>query len=1625
MSPEDFVQPEPNYQIPEIKPADEDNEAPAIQMEAKEQEPQLKDAVTSKTDVFMSAAKVVNPGWSGLSQGTYPGKDFENDPDREDFNPVDKNLKNYYDGVPLDKAYLLHETKSTREFMHVRKQIISANYNESVVEDNTNFAGSLALYAAASLADPFSNALYAGFAGLTKVKKLGEILNNANKYQRGAAVGSVGAGVEGSTEYLIQESGARNYEEVGYASAFGFVLAGGGTFAYDSLKSNHTAKQDDAYQKLTDPNTRPTTDTMPRTEEETRELVDIIQGEGVLSPYRNKLAKFMSTWLPERIQNSPTFLAYKRGGAISALAHRFDTMPGLSTKTPDEKKLGTADEDIYNFEGKTAMDMKYELAEHQLYLERDRTDAYNLHVKEVSDKGDKPLSKEAFSEEIWKINQDYYNKYSEAKRQKISEIRNDEDMISDITKELYSKKEKEVTKMLEKDDTYNKLEEEAKTDFLEKRVEEEVNRFLEYEVDLAAREQLKGTPVAELDGRYGEAAEKALAASMNYYTNMNEALQKSGMPHSEYFDPKFYSPRIYDVDAIKADVKNAEAAFENAIRNSAEHKQNLIDAEIELKKASDEEINADAKDSGKRVAARNSIEIQIQKHEAKIKEAEGIKDRVLEVLNDPHASPIQKSIELTRAIKFSEQPIDPSVNVSFKSDGFIFTKKKNMIDEDYIDVTSIGDDSFSDIPKMSTDEFENVIKSGMAEPLSRAEHAMMNQNADVNPEKIRENVRKIIDKSESVQELMTATGTKIDDIIGDLESSALNDRRVGFDEFGSTQESIVKHELLHTLSKEIRASDKGLSDILEIQNEIEVKKLEILMEMERLGVDIHSPRWSESSGRLKQETWAERVNYMSDIESDELFSVAFSNPEIARALNNIKSNVEIDGKKISLLDKLIRVLLNALGVDKLDNKSILGNIVKAAKTNAKHNPKPLKKELELRNNYRDYETKIRSIDEELFPKRQQKEMTEEVLGGYTEGYASKSGNFDEAALNSFDRKNYNEVLRKDVQLDLEIKDLQNQKTELISKSDKSVEDISSYHEGRIANIENSLNMKVEKIKKDLEASMSKQNDNIKNAKAKIKSLAAFPKKSAKTSVKNIAGMDTLSQMGFPDQSGNLKGRKLTIDTTDPELQKYMRKNEALNNQIYHYSTTGRIAVQQATGFHNVKDYEAHLNENNMFTDKNERKIAMDLFELTLGTRQISDNPNSGWNKAVRNISTFNYVTMGGQFAKYGMSEIGAGIYATGFKYLSELIPAMGTVAKMYKGQNVSKMEMDLISLSEAGEIWTNNTNAKYGDYDYQESTFAGGLEDGLKRMSKGVFRWSGLEGISAITKIALPRAFMRRLLTETNEGKGAYDLVRWGITPEMITQIRKQPIIKNKDGVITDFNFDAWDEGLADKVQTSISRMSRDAILRPDATRVPAWMNDGGANPLVKLSKQFMSFAAMANERLLLRGLSERQAYAATGAIVSGGILAAIEISGEELAVSMGLMKQENRKYDLTTEKGRLALGQIVAFRNSFAGTGQFLMESIIDFNKFNGGERMIGKVGSATTGKVLLGSKAAKEYLWNGKKGTAAQTHFIKGSIPFNNMFGVDSINRNITKDIHTEAKERNFYQNDGGFDGFSEIGK
>ena len=192
--------------------------------------------------------------------------------------------------------------------------------------------------------------------------------------------------------------------------------------------------------------------------------------------------------------------------------------------------------------------------------------------------------------------------------------------------------------------------------------------------------------------------------------------------------------------------------------------------------------------------------------------------------------------------------------------------------------------------------------------------------------------------------------------------------------------------------------------------------------------------------------------------------------------------------------------------------------------------------------------------------------------------------------------------------------------------------------------------------------------------------------------------------------------------------------------------------------------------------------------------------------------------------------------------------------------------------------------------------------------------------------------------------------------------------------------------------------MARETIVKPDATRIPFWMIDGATNIIFKLAKQFMSFTAVSHERLLMRGLNERTAYAMTGMAVSSGILFALDYASDVTATSLGLLNEVPN--DIDTEEGLINRAKASVLRNSFSGWIGRSIEMIDQLGTWESRNNWTTFAGGVT-GQRLSNTVVAGKQLLEGKTNTRQQADLFNSMIPFQNMYFMDTFNRIMTDEL------------------------
>ncbi len=1490
----------------------------------------------------------------------------------------DSKVQDIYKSV--DKSYWdeLNAQTNTEDLIATRNQINNARADMQYIDDNHGFAATLAMYGAASVLDPLSYVPIIGqskkFTGaVTMANKMSKLERVGLSASAGAQI-AVGAGI---SETIIQAQGERAYGDVPVSMVFGFALGSGAVMAASTLKNVNISKKQDAIDKLSDTEMK-VGDTAGQindlTIKEKEELLDVIRSDGAIKPVRSMVSKIFSNIIPHgknTILTSPTYRAFMKGGKASTFARLVDTPAGLSTKED-----GTIVKHVDN----TVMDVKYQTYEDFIQLEISRQKTFSKLQE------DNPQLKESeFTESVWEETQKLRKQYE--KRIKSVERDIKDSQMTEIADEAVTNA---GNKLDRKDYPNDEAYDVAMQDRIDVEIDLEVKRR-----SIAAEKELG------VEDHVSPQLKEMIDAQSKYYGDMNQRMIDAGIENADTFLPKYYSPIAYDSGAIKmANDSEVKEAFETAIRNSEDHRAKVEEIDAKIAKAESELATAKEVTT---TANRERLLEELSAHRERLKNLR--KYQLEDTDFNTFVSQIMSSRPDARTTTgYEDMYLNKELTNKLKTiaNGDDFIKElENLSGVRIEDIYASGPTKYSEelqsqrnmaapfatdrftrttkkhFPEMTDEDLKNLGADDVA-LLNQASRILDNMDIDIRKDSVLtpEEKKAIADSPDRpLEQIMHDIFYDVDEIEGKLGARSdiktklrqfekevgggavggflsnenkmnINQGAVG-DLRNPTNKANMKGLLRHEYIHAI--STRMMDNNPQYTQQVKVLMDEVLGNADEFKRQINNAMANDPKFNSKE--WDSDLNhnlkYMFTDEH-EFLAVALSNKYFTQALNNMPSNVPSK----SMLDKVFDMFKSVLGVD-IKKDSMLDKLYGTMEANTIKNK----------------DTKSMELAKEGQVLRNE---LDKIHAKYPNGDVPDKVRVEKERL-------YSELAR------------------VKSDVDRSATMFGRKLKQDIADVDAKIIAEKQSASNEIELLQNEKMD-----------IEAFPRLQASGMVDGIKKQTQKQAMGFEDVVPSiLKKRKLDIDYTDPALRPYMRTNEAQLSQMYQYAMSGRIATEQILGTSNSEKMRAKLIESGM--DADDVKMSMETFELALGTKQIPDDPDNNWEKFVRTISHVNYLTMGGQFAKSGLTEIGMGVYRTGFDYIKELVPALGNVIDMYRGKELSKWADDARSMSEANGIYSNNFLSSYSDTDHIESNFARGFEGALKKGSQKFFRYSGLEGVTTLTQMALPRAFLRRIIKESNRGLHSRDLMRWGINPEDMDIISSQPVKYDKNGNIEDFNFDAWDEGVADKFMVSTQRMSRDAIMRPDAVRLPTWVNDGGTNPLFKLTKQFMSFTMLSHERLMLAGMNERSAMAMVGASVSAAILIAMERIGEEVAVASGAMDDSNRYYT-DKEEGWNNLFKRAALRNPMMGNASTILETSMDVTSGYGADKAFSRVaGGPTGGRVLTGYKAIEDAI-AGKSGTRNQINTLSSLIPAQNLIGVAAFTSNLKSDIIEYQKARDY---------------
>ena len=536
---------------------------------------------------------------------------------------------------------------------------------------------------------------------------------------------------------------------------------------------------------------------------------------------------------------------------------------------------------------------------------------------------------------------------------------------------------------------------------------------------------------------------------------------------------------------------------------------------------------------------------------------------------------------------------------------------------------------------------------------------------------------------------------------------------------------------------------------------------------------------------------------------------------------------------------------------------------------------------------------------------------------------------------------------------------------------------------------------------------------------RINKTISSPDQMARDIVKKIESAEKVEDFSIDLSSVTpnfLKRRGLKLNTGYDGLREYMNlgSNNAL--AVYDYKIKGRQAAMEKFGTTDREEYMAMLEREYKFKDsgkgKKAIKIALDMFDTLIGDKQMPDDPYSWGMNLSRIARKFTYLNTGGAFAKYAISEIGVATAKHGFNNVMAEIPEAARILKdLYKsikmGENIDISDADfrdLFDMADAWEIFSSQMKSAFSDVSPIDAIItadskAMSADRKLQELQNIMYRYSGLEGATILTRLAVPRAVMRRMSDVIMKGKNIdKDLKRWGMDAGDTAKIRKElKRIGYDPKKRSDFQFSKWeDKELASKVKRIITKAGQDTIMRHEDLRLPTWMVDGNTLPIFQMTKLFMGFQVMSQERLLMAGMTENKARSMAGMLTTAGIIGMFTIIGETIDVATGKKKPEKATLPWNENAGKFFRQQALmqAYSGMYGQLGEFF-----GFRNWDGGI-MSSKYqsGYRTLTKVAGGAPAAKAFsllevttaAFTGKPTDFKVENGILGFVPFNNIAGL-----------------------------------
>lgn len=402
------------------------------------------------------------------------------------------------------------------------------------------------------------------------------------------------------------------------------------------------------------------------------------------------------------------------------------------------------------------------------------------------------------------------------------------------------------------------------------------------------------------------------------------------------------------------------------------------------------------------------------------------------------------------------------------------------------------------------------------------------------------------------------------------------------------------------------------------------------------------------------------------------------------------------------------------------------------------------------------------------------------------------------------------------------------------------------------------------------------------------------------------GMDITSFVTSDSFGANIKAKTLYLDAET--IDKIINNDIEKITSAYHYKLSGRFALQNAFGDVRVENIIEAINRDAYekgLTVTNKEKLALqEILEDTLGTFRLASiaSGDALWQFS-RSMQAFNVSRLLGLSGIVQVTELAgnaSGLAIQGLLTKGQLGTHLNAFKKGLYNSN-GKLDNEfaefMFSCGFHDSAMMIHRSNRYGDM--ENGIALGTFERTTNYAASAISRISGMMGVLNFQESFMGAStieLIKRFGTPKMREQDKALLARWGLSEKDTISI-KEDLLKHTDKTLKRFNYGDMNPINVRKLQIAVQRNTSENVIQGDSIHNPSFIKK--ASPIGKLVFQFMRFPLTAQTVLLRKGWNTDKASLIGSIIGSTLSYMVLQWMLEETKIASGLVKEEDRKYDI------------------------------------------------------------------------------------------------------------------------------